>query len=81
MDWFSKVSTVLKLPNDCAIFFFTYDFAADFNTQFPWEKSEYPLDHAMLGVLGLSVTMSAIGGQGRTAETRGIIHFLYITFL
>lgn len=81
MDWFRKISTVLKLPNDFAIFFFTYDFAGDFNTQFPWEKSEYPLDYTMLGVLGLSVTISAIGGQGRTAETRGIIHFLYITFL
>lgn len=38
MDWFSKVSTVLKVPNDFAIFFFTYDFAADFNMQYPWGK-------------------------------------------
>ena len=45
---------MLKLPNDFVVFFFTYDFAADFNTQLPWEKSEY-LDHTMLGV---SVTTS-----------------------
>lgn len=72
---------MLKLPNDLAVFLFIYDFAADFNTQLPWEKSEYPVDHTLLGVLGLSVTISAIDEQERTAETRGIIHFLYVTFI
>lgn len=45
------------------------------------KKSEHPLDHTPLGELGLSVTISAIGRQGRTAETSGTIHFLYIKFL
>lgn len=72
---------MLKLPNDLAVFLFIYDFAADFNTLFPWEKSESPVDHTLLGVLGPSVTIGATDEQERTAETRGIIHFLFITFI
>lgn len=41
MDYFSKIPVVLKLPNDFAIFSFTYGFAAYFNAQFPWEKNQH----------------------------------------
>lgn len=49
MDYFNKLSVVLKLPHDFAIFSFTYGSAAYFNAQFPWEKkSAYPLDHTQV---------------------------------
>lgn len=75
MDYFSKTPDVLKLPNDLAIFSFTYGFAAYLNVQFPWgKKSAYPLHHTR--VLGLSVTISALGGQGRDCRNRRRNSFL-----
>lgn len=57
MGWSGKTATVVKLPDSFAILFAS---AADFNTQFPQENSEHPVDHTMLVVLGLSETISAM---------------------
>jgi len=73
---------VLELFYDFAIFFFIYDFAADLNTQFPLEKIRiFSGSYNARSARPLLVTSSAIGGQGRTAETRGTVNFLHITFL
>lgn len=41
MDYFNKISVVLKLSHDFAIFSFTYGFAVYFNAQFPWGKNQH----------------------------------------
>lgn len=63
VDYFNKVFIVLKLPHDLQSSLLPMALQHISMLYFQGKTSAYPLDHKQ--VLGLSVTISALGGQGR----------------